>query len=72
MTFFTIWEVTRRNEGASEAIKALKALKEKAWELNAKRERGIQIEREGSLGFTFDNQAVGLGITEVENNPKAG
>lgn len=30
--------------------------------------------REGSLGFTFDNQAVGLGITEVKNcySPKAG
>lgn len=35
---------------------------------------GIQREREGILEFTFDNQTVGLGITETENcyNPKAG
>lgn len=72
MAFFTIWKVTGRNEEASEAVKALRALKEKACELNAKRERGIQTEGEGSLGFTVDNQAVGLGITVVENNPKAG
>lgn len=36
--------------------------------------RGIHMEREGRLGFTFDNQAVGLGITEDEDcySPQAG
>lgn len=71
---FTIWEVTVRNWRGFWSQKCSENSERKRMWTESREGNGIQIERGENLGFVLDNQAVELGITDVENcyHPKAG